>query len=385
MKLILELRDEDIGEEAMQVRMVPREAARAVAIKNGKIAFLNVSNIGYHKLPGGGVEHGEKIEDALVREMLEETGCSIKIIRDVGKVVEHRTHMGRLQTSYCFLVEVTDVGEPDFDEGEIRAGYQMGWATMEDALNMLQNEKPNTKNEQEYYESRFIIKRDLALLKAAKNYLVVSTKLLLTSSGITNKSLADALRNLAGRDLKIAFVPTAANVEEGPKYWLIEDLNNFQKLGTVDIVDISAVPKNVWLPRLKKANVIVIGGGRTSYLVKCIRDSGFDKELPELLKTRIYVGISAGSIVMSKSIQASLEFIYGDEVDNAPGGLGFIGFNIRPHFNSPEFPNVTEENLKKVSKKLEGDMYVIDDQTGIVVDGKITVVSEGNWLKLPGK
>jgi dipeptidase E len=85
-------------------------------------------------------------------------------------------------------------------------------------------------------------------------------KFLLTSAGLSNKTIANALEDLLGKSIngvKLAFIPTAANVEPGDKSWMIDDLNNFKKAGfEVDIVDISAVPKEIWLPRLQDAEVL---------------------------------------------------------------------------------------------------------------------------------
>lgn len=207
-------------------------------------------------------------------------------------------------------------------------------------------------------------------------------KLLLTSAGITNKTLKNALGGLIKGEMTLAFIPTAANVEEGEKDWLIKNYNQCEELGTVDIVDISAVERKIWLPRLEKSNVIFFGGGNTGHLMREIRKTGLDLELSRLLKTRIYVGISAGSVAASKKISASQEFLYGDEHDDDPPGLGYINFHIRPHLNSPYFPRVNDKSLGEVSKKLEGDLYAIDDNSAVLcIDGKIKVVSEGVWKK----
>lgn len=207
-------------------------------------------------------------------------------------------------------------------------------------------------------------------------------KLLLTSAGITNTSLATELKKLVGGEMKIAFIPTASNVEEGEKDWLIKNYNQCEELGLVDIVDISAIGRSVWLPRLEKANVIFFGGGNTAHLMREIVKAGLDKELPNLLKRRVYVGISAGSVAASKRISASSEFLYGDEHESDPPGLGYVNFHIRPHLNSPYFPKVTDTNLKEVSKNLDGDLYALDDQSGILcVEGKVTVISKGVWKK----
>lgn len=212
-------------------------------------------------------------------------------------------------------------------------------------------------------------------------------KLLLTSAGITNNSLEKALKKLVGGEIKIAFIPTAANVEEGDKSWLIEDINKCKKLGSVEVADISILDKKDWFPILKRANVIFVGGGNTTYLLNEVKKSGLDRELKNLLSERVYVGISAGSMILSKTIQTSLEYLfrlYDDESENPPLGLGFIDFDIRPHLNSSHFEKVTEKNLDKLFKNFSNTLYVLDDDSAVLVDdSKIEVISEGKWIKYP--
>lgn len=172
MKLILELKDEDIGMKYRKIKMEIRSAARAILIKGKLIALCHVTKDKYHKLPGGGREKGESLQEALKREILEETGCKIKVVKEVGKVIEFRTNEGILrknsgvvQTSYCYIAEVVKVGKPKFDKGEKNAGYKLEWHDIDSAMNMMKKERPLN------YEGKFIIKRDLALLKAAKEIL----------------------------------------------------------------------------------------------------------------------------------------------------------------------------------------------------------------------
>lgn len=214
-------------------------------------------------------------------------------------------------------------------------------------------------------------------------------KLLLTSGGLKNEIIINTLRELIDKDFKdskVIFIPTAANVEVGDKWWLISDLNKCRELGfkEVDIVDIAAVPREVWKPRLENADVIMIGGGNTSYLMSQIRKSGLDKELPELLKSRVYVGISAGSMVVSpnlkeKEMQRLFEEPIVDGADNE--GLGLVDFLIVPHMNSPFFPRAAEL-IDEVAKDINISLYSIDDQTAVkVVEGKVEVISDGKWKK----
>lgn len=216
-------------------------------------------------------------------------------------------------------------------------------------------------------------------------------KLLLTSNGLCNKSIIDALADLLGKPFdksSIAFIPTAANVEVGDKHWLVNDLDNCRKAGfeKIDIVDISALSKDQWQPRLESADVLLFGGGNTFHLMYWIKKSGLDKLLPEYLKTKVYMGISAGSIAAGKSIFLShSKKLYYPDLKGHPDEnfLNLVNFSIRPHLNSkPHFPNVNAKTIGEMAKKLPETIYALDDESAVkVIDGKVEVVSEGKYLK----
>lgn len=216
-------------------------------------------------------------------------------------------------------------------------------------------------------------------------------KLLLTSSGLTNKSISDALFDLVGKPAKettIVFIPTAMNVGRGDKSWFIKDLNNILEQGFkfIDIVDISALPKEVWQPRIERGDVLFFSGGNTPHLMSCLKDSGLDKMLPQLLQTRVYVGVSAGSIVTNPTIATSSQEKknYYKEVFNYENeeALSFVDFYIRPHFDPTSFSDTYQMQVEHIAKDSGKSVYVIDDQTALkVVDGTIEVISEGEYLK----
>jgi dipeptidase E len=215
-------------------------------------------------------------------------------------------------------------------------------------------------------------------------------KLLLTSDGITNDSIKKALQELCVKpfsELKLAFIPTAANVEEGNKDWLIKDISYGVDVGftETDIVDISAIDLEMAMRRLEYADVLLFGGGNTFHLMYWLQKTGLKQKMPELLKSRVYVGISAGSMVATKNLVLSdSPRLYNNEKIGADAmeGLGLVDFHMRPHLNSPIFPAMSMENVENIAKEVTEPVYAIDDNTALkVVDGELEVVSEGVWKK----
>ncbi|MBP6929750.1 MAG: NUDIX domain-containing protein [Candidatus Moranbacteria bacterium] len=162
MQILKEIRDK--GPEADGLCTEKREAARAVAFDDeGRIPILFVGKHGYHKLPGGGIESGEDVMQALAREMKEETGCGIEVTGEIGTIVEYRTEWHIKQTSYCYLAKITSKGETAFDDGEVKDDFKLVWMTLDEAIATLEKDTPD-----DHYHDLFFRKRDLTFLKEAK-------------------------------------------------------------------------------------------------------------------------------------------------------------------------------------------------------------------------
>jgi dipeptidase E len=212
--------------------------------------------------------------------------------------------------------------------------------------------------------------------------MIKNMKLLLTSAGITNQLIANTLVDMVGKeakDIKVAFIPTAANVEEGDKVaWFFRQYEDLRRMGIawIDMVDFTAADVD-WRARLDACDVLYLSGGNTFYLLDQIRKQGFDDYLKTALDSKVYVGGSASSITMTPSIDVAA-IPPGDP--NLPNltdltGLNYVDFEIEPHCNEERFATV-EMYAKEHNKKI----YAIDDQTAIkVIDNRIEVVSEGKW------
>lgn len=131
MKLLAEIAEEDIGFEKLETESKynykVRKASRAIVVNHLKqIALLYVSEKKYHKLPGGGIERGESIADALIREVMEEVGVEIKVNGEVGLILEYRDRSELLQISYCFFASSVRAKEgPSFTEEEQQDGFEL--------------------------------------------------------------------------------------------------------------------------------------------------------------------------------------------------------------------------------------------------------------------
>lgn len=222
-------------------------------------------------------------------------------------------------------------------------------------------------------------------------------KLLLTSGGITNDSIARALEDLVGKpakNTKIGFIPTAANSERGDKEWLINDLYRIKERGYfVDVIELTALTPDAVIKALEDKDVIFVGGGNTFYLSYWLQKSGLFRQLPDLLKTKVYAGISAGSMIMGDSLVLSSQaqnnlMAFEDEdydlavsTGEASGKtLHMARLIFRPHLNSRWAPNARNEIIAKKAAQLTDKVYVLDDNSALkIVDENIEVVSEGEW------
>lgn len=204
-------------------------------------------------------------------------------------------------------------------------------------------------------------------------------KLLLTSGGVTTQQIADELTKMIGQGgKKVAFIPTAANAEpNGP--WFLNQLDNLRKFGfnEIDFVDPSAT-ENDWPTRLNAADIIFVSGGNTFHLLKQTRKTGFGDWLKQNLKNKVYVGSSAGSILVTPSIAiASVD--HGDR--NIPGlkditGLNFVDFEVSPHTPT----EVSDKGNREYAKTIKNKLYGINDQSAIsVIDSEFKIIHDGEF------
>ncbi|MDP3997265.1 MAG: NUDIX domain-containing protein [bacterium] len=167
MRLILEINPENLSKDVTDSFHI-RKAARAVLFDSeGKVALLHVKKHGYHKLPGGGIEKGESIKNALTRECLEKTGCNIKIEQKIGSIIEYRGQLHLKQISECFIATVEgDKGTPSFTKEEEKDQFELIWVNFDEVKGLLEADLPTD------YEGKFIKVRDRIFIREAMKLLI---------------------------------------------------------------------------------------------------------------------------------------------------------------------------------------------------------------------
>ena len=173
---------------------------------------------------------------------------------------------------------------------------------------------------------------------------------------------------------KVLYIPTAANGEICYGGWKMgESITLVQTLGfNLEIVEL----ENYRLVNLKEkfetADIIWMAGGMSGYLLYWLRRTKCDAFLKDALENgTVYVGSSAGSTVMSKTICTS-EWEICDKEYGASiiPGLGYVDFEIYPHFEDSKY-----DEIMKLWKK--GKLYLLKNGEVITVDGeKIEVLGE---------
>ena len=213
-------------------------------------------------------------------------------------------------------------------------------------------------------------------------------KLLLTSEGVTNPSIRAALVDLLGKPIAASTalcIPTAqwGHPVCGPvsaRGFVVGDPpHHMSGLGwkSVGLLELTALPTigtARWVPWVREADVLLVDGGDATYLCHWMRASGLADLLPSLPNT-VWVGVSAGSMVMTPRIGA--DFV---KWPSAPDDrtLGLVDFSIFPHLDA--FPTNTLADAERWAADIGVPAYAIDEQTALkVVDGVVDVVSEGQW------
>ena len=219
-------------------------------------------------------------------------------------------------------------------------------------------------------------------------------KLLLTDGGVKNASMHGALVGLLPKPIaecNALAIPTAgyghpmAQPFRAYQFLSGRSSNPMVELGwkSVGVLELTALPsidREKWVGWVQEADVLLVNGGDALYLAHWMRESGLADLLPTM-PDKVWVGLSAGSMVMAPRIGS--DFVGWSPPGGGDAALGVVPFGIFPHVGEPMCPENTMEAAEKWAAEIGIPGYAIGTETAIrVVDGKVDVISEGDWKLL---
>jgi dipeptidase E len=226
-------------------------------------------------------------------------------------------------------------------------------------------------------------------------------KFLLTSGGVSNPSISAALVDLLGKPIaesSALCIPTALHGGGGPAHaWRFttgQSRNPLVELGwkSMGLLELTALPSldpAQWVPLVRQTDAILVSGGDAMYLCHWMRESGLAELLPTLRDT-VYVGVSAGSMVVTPTFGEAYDDWFCREPpapeNHLPASddrsLRLVDFSIFPHVDIERSPQNSMPNAAIWASRRSNPTYAIDDETAIrVVEDRVDVISEGHWRR----
>ncbi len=221
-------------------------------------------------------------------------------------------------------------------------------------------------------------------------------KLLLTSSGISNTSIHDALVDLLGKPIaesSALCIPTGVQPFPGGPLHVYQFISGttfspmcglgWKSLGVLELTALPSIKKEYWMTAVQETDALLVWGGSPLYLCYWMRQSGLADLLPSLRPETVYVGTSGGAMVATPDFGGAT-YDDSDPLTGSDRALGLVDFSLFPHLEREDMPDTSLANIERWAAGIPVPAYAIDDQTAIkVVDDTVEVVSEGHWKLFP--
>lgn len=162
---------------------------------------------------------------------------------------------------------------------------------------------------------------------------------ILTSCGIINDEQRNKFYKIISEEelasKKVLYVTTAVDGEESDdKHWM--------NLEYLTILALGIKEENITEYKIgeeidyREFDIMYMMGGNTFYLLDMIRKYNFDKVIEYFSKEKIYIGSSAGSIILGNSIEVASSFDLNNVNMEDFTGLKLINGLIIPHAGRKE-------------------------------------------------
>lgn len=213
--------------------------------------------------------------------------------------------------------------------------------------------------------------------------ILTSTDLIEVSGGI---EMAEKMIGKSRDQINIAVINEASAMEFGDHRFVVGTLrdlaDNFG--GSIEIIHLLALSRDQILERINAADMLFVMGGSTEWLKIVFDKTGFSEMLPDILKNKLYVGSSAGSMILGHMPSyKNLKKAYGEEeLFGVERYLDLLDFSILPHLRAVYLKDHSDDWAVDESKTANYPVYTLSDKAAVVVDGnEVSIIGE-DYLEL---
>lgn len=205
-------------------------------------------------------------------------------------------------------------------------------------------------------------------------------KLILASSSFNAPEAVKKCVEFVGKpasEINFAVINEAMFGEAGDHSWFLDDMESIRRNfgGRIEFINLLAYDLEKVEERIRAADVIFDEGGNADYLMTVFAKTGFDKLLLKMLKEKVYVGSSAGSMVLGHRPGYKVFADIYIENQSTDKYMDLVGFSVLPHLHSPYFDRKgrigSDKNawVLEASKTQNNLVYAISDNAAVIVDG----------------
>lgn len=215
-------------------------------------------------------------------------------------------------------------------------------------------------------------------------------KAILTSTDVTEVSggieLVEKMTGKSRKNINFAVINEASAMEFGDHHFVINTLKDLSANfgGNIEIVHLLALNPKQIQERINAADVLFVLGGNTEWLKTVFDKSGISKLLPKILKNKLYIGSSAGSMVLGHLPSYKNQDTGYGKADHfgVKGYLDLLDFSILPHLHAEYLNNRGDKWAIDESKSVDYPVYAISDKAATVIDNENIYLIGSDCMKL---
>ena len=136
-----------------------RVGCRGLVVKDNKVLLSCEERKNVYMSPGGGLEAGETLEECVIRELAEEAGYKVKVLKPFVRVKEYAYEV--LWENNYFICEIVGECERNLTESEKYNKVSAKWVDIDEAIEIFGDYQSKETDQASLYLREFTILKKL--------------------------------------------------------------------------------------------------------------------------------------------------------------------------------------------------------------------------------